>query len=349
MTKNNLLIIYLALVTVFITPISQSVAAQTITSKDNQAKETINDAIAEAIDNTYSNIDMLNISKKNDNSTIVIYNISQLTPEIPPVCGPGQHLENGVCVNDEGEEPERPTGESTNMTISGDFSGGTGTHVIDAMKNRNADWNVAIGDMGYQDDLSAFKQKWNQLNNALCTIGNHDAENRNIYKESIKFCSQLWFHKIAGNTTLMLGFDTDGNMETLGDAAVKKLDEPGYMDGVKNVLLVSHKPCETHPNSHHNSEQDVEDFCKTVTEAISQNAQGVKIVYIAGHNHEQANTKDETKFTAGGGGRESHRQCGENNEWTFCTEEPGFLELVINNDTGEIKADFYDVNGEVIR
>jgi hypothetical protein len=151
----------------------------------------------------------------------VIYNSSKKTPEHPLVCGQGTHEENGVCVPD--TQPECPTGKHLengvcvpdtqppdNITKDNitkiDFAGDLfGSSVINAMKG---DYNVALGDLGYQKNLDTFKTNWEKLNQHLRVIGNHDSDEREkgkpIVQQAKDFCGDTWVEKVAGGTTLIL-------------------------------------------------------------------------------------------------------------------------------------------------
>jgi hypothetical protein len=117
------------------------------------------------------------------------------------------------------------------------------------------------------------------------------------------------------------------------------------MEGVKNVILLTHKACEVHPKSHHTPEKSVIDFCQDFDNKIPQ---GIKIYHISGHNHEIAKSSNDRFFLSGGGGQTDHRECDTNDQWPFCKPQSGFLEFEINNNTGEIKSNFYDTSGKVI-
>jgi len=359
-----------------------------LTPEDNLAKQKILANLSNAVDHGYDQYDLLIGSVKGDNSTFTIYNKSGTVP--PLVCGPGTHEQDGVCVPDisgptcphgqffnttsqqcedlppnpveicgdavdndnDGQIDEGCTvtssGNTTKIFFSGDFDG-TGT--IKAMKNRSADYNIALGDLGYQEDLADFKANWEKLNNDHCVIGNHDSvekeEGKPIVKQAKDFCGDIWLKKVAGGTTLLLGFNTNGKLGDLGDTAKGWVTNSTIMDGVKNVVIVTHKPCETFPNSDHSVQEDVkQNFCDKVKPNILP--AGVKLIKIAGHNHELASKSDASAYIAGGGGRE-HRECGIGSGWNFCKNNTdGYLEFVINNDTGEIKAKFYNNNGGVI-
>jgi len=131
---------------------------------------------------------------------------------------------------------------------------------------------------------------------------------------------------------MLFGFNTNGNLEDQLVAA-KKVS----LKGIKNVFVMSHKPCYTSPNSHHPVEPNVKAFCDSLASSIPAE---IKVYYIAAHNHQLASTTDGTKFISGGGGR-SHYECGTDAVWNFCDNKNyGFLEITINTINGNIASNF---------
>src|SRR6185503_9051436 len=129
-----------------------------------------------------------------------------------------------------------------------------------------------------------------------------------------------------GPSVLIIGFNTNGDLNSQATVVNGILQNSSNMQNVKTVALVSHKPCYTSPNSHHPVESKVKAFCDSLNVPA-----GVKVLYIAGHNHQLASTADGTKFISGGGGK-SHYDCGTDNTWTFCDNKHyGYLELTVDN------------------
>jgi hypothetical protein len=341
-------------------------AQVTLTQKDNEAKQVIIGNASDAVDHKWDRYDLLIGSVKGDNSTFVIYNATGNHTIPPVVCGPGTHLEHGKCVpnvvecpqgqffNQTSEEcqdnPKPPVdnetkGNFTKINFAGDFIG-TGT--INAMAKKIADNNVANGDLGYKSTIDEFIANFNKLPGHKCTPGNHEQledGSASLAKASSQYCGDIWMDKVAGGTTLLVGYNTNGNLDTLLGTAQDALMDAQTMDGVKNVVLISHKPCQVHPNAHHGVESAVKTFCQSFDAKVPA---GVAIYHIDAHNHELAKTSDGHNFLVGGGGQTSHRGCGTGSGWDFCKEQSGFLQLEINNDTGEIKAKFYNTSGGVI-
>jgi predicted phosphodiesterase len=223
------------------------------------------------------------------------------------------------------------TSNISTIALVGDISG---TSIRDSIRARNPDLVVALGDLGYKSSLSTFKKDYG-IFNLKCLVGNHDSAEDSagapIVKEAPAFCGDWWNLKV-GNATMLFGFNTNGDLNKQLEAA-KKVS----LQGIKNLLMMSHKPCYTSPNSHHPVEPNVKAFCDSLASSIPT---GIKIYYIAAHNHQLASTVDGMKFISGGGGR-SHYDCGTDGVWNFCDNKNyGFLEIAINTKNDNITATF---------
>jgi hypothetical protein len=196
---------------------------------------------------------------------------------------------------------------------------------------KDCNLKVGLGDLGYQDSLSYFKS----LGFDRCLQGNHESANEDgstsIEKETQGYCGDSWSMRV-GNATILFGFNTNGN---LNNQLTMAKQVP--LTGIKTVFVLSHKPCYTSPNSHHPVESNVKTFCDALAKTIPT---GVKIYYIAGHNHQMASTTDGLKFISGGGGK-SHYDCGVDNLWNFCNNTSyGYLEVTIGNTNGATATKF---------
>ena len=139
-------------------------------------------------------------------------------------------------------------------------------------------------------------------------------------------------------TALFMGFNTNGNLDTQLGTAQGLVTNSTFMQGVKDAFILSHKPCYTTPGSHHPIEGNVKTLCDSLAPYILQS--GVKVYYIAAHNHQMASSADGTKFLSGAGGK-SHYACGTDQVWTFCDNSHyGYLELTIDNNSGAITTKF---------
>ncbi|MGA8564785.1 MAG: metallophosphoesterase [Nitrososphaeraceae archaeon] len=223
------------------------------------------------------------------------------------------------------------TNDITKIALVGDISG---TSIRDLIKEHNPDLVVVLGDVGYKSTLDTFKKDYG-IFNLKCLVGNHDsredAGGDPIVKEAQAYCGDWWNVKV-GSTTMLFGFNTNGDLNNQLEAAKKK-----SLQGIKTLIVMTHKPCYTTPNSYHPVEPNVKAFCDSLASSIPA---GIKVYYIAAHNHQLASTIDGTKFLSGGGGR-SHYECGTDAVWNFCDNKNfGFLEVAINANNGDIVANF---------
>jgi predicted phosphodiesterase len=325
--------------------LSQPVSAQIVLSpEDNKAKQEIIDALSKAVDHRWSQYDMINVSRSYDNSSFTVYNQSGFVPEppivvVPPVVEPPVNETTNVTTPE--PTPEPITNETIKVALVGDLDG---NEVVDAVAASKSDYNIALGDLGYDSSLSWFKSVWGKLQNSECVIGNHDSPedgSESIYREAKDYCGDIWTLKVANNT-VFIGFNTNGNLQTeLATAQSYLLGS--QMDGVKNIVLVSHKPCATPPGSHHGVESNVKAFCDGVKSNLPA---GVNLYLVSGHNHFMSQTSDGKSFVSGAGGR-SHYEGSTGNGWNyFNNNDDGFLQMQITN--GNIGSFFYGVNGGLI-
>jgi hypothetical protein len=245
--------------------------------------------------------------------------------------------------------PPTPGPEPTNVTSTKiDFTGDvSGTEVLNAIVKQEPDIAIVSGDLGYKSTLSWFKTEYGEtLGEELrCVIGNHEAGNEDgsaaLEKEALAFCGDHWYVKTANSTTLLIGFNSNGDAKS-EIAFVKSITgDPEIMKGVKSVFLFSHKNGNVPPSSHHPAE--VADIYKAVSDIP-----GVTVYQVNAHNHVMASAPSENWFISGAGGK-SHYACGTGGVWTFCNNKVyGFLEFVINNSDGEVVANFYDTAGKVV-
>ena len=107
---------------------------------------------------------------------------------------------------------------STNMTvidIVGDID--CSNNLPAQVEKDNPTLFIALGDLCYKKDLTNFKNTYTDLRNAnklACLIGNHDSEedgNLIILNQTQEYCGDHWYRKIANDTTLLIGLDTNGD------------------------------------------------------------------------------------------------------------------------------------------
>ena len=280
--------------------------------------------------------------------------------------------DNGVDDNGDGKLddncPSIPENRNhTRVIIAGDLTADPfGDSIAKGIKDRKPNLFVGIGDLGYADDLKWYISSFSSLGDrAKCVIGNHDAKEESdsnpVVQKTVDTCGISWHFKIANGTSLMLGFNTNGdlnkqdNLNKQLDITKKVLSNNTLMNGVKSIYILTHKPCFTHPNSDHKVGQSdavkVPPFCNSLADVLPQ---GVNITYVSGHNHEIASTSDGpkladgSKFVSGGGGRHSHQKCGWDNDWKRCDTVDGFLEFRIDNNDGSAIWKFLNATGDPI-
>ena len=351
------LLVLVGLVLASILLVSPSVSAadpdpeskSVITQNDNRAKRDVINKF-----DTWTNLSYASKVKKvivedyENNSKVLIDRL----------CPYGQNFVNGTCIIPNKPVPPvvTPPSPPTNVSnataaISLVFAGDVeGTSVRDGIKKANADFNTVAGDLGYDSSLSWFKTNYvNVFGSKLgCVIGNHDAPedgSSSIYTEAKKLCKELWFKKIGG-ANLIIGFNSNGDIDTQLGEAQKYVTNSTNMQGIKNVFIASHKPAHTAPNSHHPVSEDPE--VKTFVDSLkSKLPSTVKAIEVNAHNH--VLSKAPGKYYTSGAGGKSHYECGNDSTWTFCNNtQYGYLKFEIDS-KGQILSDkFYSSSGSVI-
>lgn len=211
---------------------------------------------------------------------------------------------------------------------------------------------IALGDLCYKKDLTNFKNTYTDLRNAnklACLIGNHDSEedgNLIILNQTQEYCGDHWYRKIANDTTLLIGLDTNGDTIAQTKWGQSLVTNATLMKGIKNVLLLAHKPAHTPPESHHPAENSTIQMISNIEGNISKS---IQIYEIAGHNHFMAESSDGRWFITGAGGR-SHYEGTTSSEWPFVNKiDYGYLQIRINNTDGKVlTTQFYGLDGRLI-
>jgi len=220
------------------------------------------------------------------------------------------------------------------------------------VKKDNPDYFIALGDLCYYSDLTEFHNTWKEFNsekNFACVIGNHDAEedgNPILFKQAQSFCKDHWYHKVAGGTTLLLGLDTNGNIQNEIRWGQKVLSDQSTMEGVKTVIFFSHKMAHS-PPSHHHVESSTQELYEKIQSSIPN---GIEIYEVAGHNHILAESKNGHWFISGAGGESHHLDSTSNSVWPFVNDKDyGFLQLLIDNNNGNVVSSrFIGLDGGLI-
>jgi type II secretory pathway pseudopilin PulG len=320
-------ILTVALVTSAAMPFGHADAAS---KKEKKIRDEISKAIGKATEGKYSSIEILSLKKFNSNSTVVVWNKTKVTPSPTPTPEPEP-------------QPEPTPGTATTVAFVGDLSG---TAVRDAIKSKNPELVVALGDLTYKGSLADYKTNWasDDFNIIKCVIGNHDASedgSGGIVSEAKAACGDSFWLKV-GNATLVMGFNTNAKPDALLTWAKDKFSDSGFMKGIKTVIFASHKGNHVAPNSHHPAESSVKSFYSSLASAVPS---GVKVIEVNAHNHVLAAASSQGWYTSGGGGR-SHYECGEDATWTFCNgAKYGFLSMQIDIKTGATTGTFYDTSG----
>ena len=211
---------------------------------------------------------------------------------------------------------------------------------------------IAIGDLCYKKDLTNFKNTYADLKDGkklACLIGNHDSEedgNLIILNQTQEYCGDHWYRKIANDTILLIGLNTNGDTILQTKWGQSLVTNAKWMKGIKNVLLLAHKPAHTPPESHHPAESSTIRMISNIEGNISKS---IQVYEIAAHNHFMAESSDGRWFITGAGGR-SHYEGTTNLEWPFVNKiDYGYLQFKINNTDGKVlSTQFYGLDGRLI-
>jgi hypothetical protein len=263
-----------------------------------------------------------------------------------------QAVTNNSNVNLSSIHPSNING-STSMTVI-EFVGDLdcSNNLPDQVKKDNPTLFIALGDLCYKKDLTNFKNTYTDLKNAnkfACLIGNHDSDedgNLIILNQTQEYCGDHWYRKIANNTTLLIGLNTNGDTILQTKWGQSLVTNATLMKGVKNVMLLVHKPAHTPPESHHPAESSTIRMISGIEGNISKS---IQVYEIAGHNHFMAESNDGRWFITGAGGR-SHYEGATNLEWPFVNKiDYGYLQFKINNTDGKVlSTQFYGLDGRLI-
>jgi hypothetical protein len=346
-------LLLLAIITVMIASVftaGMNTANVFAKSKDSKAKADFIKKFGKSVEGKWSKIEVGSYSIFGSNATITPYNKTKTGPVVPPPppqCKTGEHLEGDKCI----PNVIPSDGNSTIVCMVGDISG---TAVRDAMVKAGCQAVIALGDLTYSDTLAAFTKNYgdNQFQVIKCDIGNHDsdenAKGKDIIKQAKAYCGDTWWLKV-GTSTLFIGLNTNGNLDTQLGVVQGWLMDNQFMAGITKVHITSHKAiCDTPPKSHH------PELLMTLCNSITAFVPGIVTLYWEnGHNHVYAETSDGLIKTIGTGGR-SHYDCGtgmgKTHDWTYCNNNDyGFLKYKIDNIKGDTIGNFTSTSGKVIR
>ena len=222
----------------------------------------------------------------------------------------------------------------------------------DQLKKDNPTLFVALGDLCYKRDLKNFTITYSDFkkqDKLSCLIGNHDSEengNPKIAKEALEYCGDHWYLKIANNSTLLIGLNTNGNTSLQTNWGQSLVTNATLMKGIKNVMLLAHKPAHTPPGSDHKGEDSTIKMVSAITSNISKN---IQVYEIAAHNHLMAKSSNGLWFISGAGGKSLYQFTADSG-WPFVNnKEYGYLQIKINNTDGRVlSTNFHGLDGTLI-
>lgn len=223
----------------------------------------------------------------------------------------------------------------------------------DRIKDDNPTLFIALGDLCYKRDLTNFTLTYSDFKNAdklACVIGNHDSEENGDLKvltQALRYCGDHWYRKLANNSTLIIGLNTNGNITIQSDWGRFLVTNSSFMNGIKNVMLVAHKPAHTPPGSDHDPENLTVQMFSTIIGNITKN---VQVFEIAAHNHLMAESSNGKWFISGAGGRNLYDFTA-HPDWSFINnKDHGYLQIKINNTDGKVlSTDFYSLDGRLLK
>lgn len=225
-------------------------------------------------------------------------------------------------------------------------------HLDNQVKKDKPDILNILGDLCYKSDLRVFNATYGHFkgdNKLACLIGNHDSKedgSSKLVNKTRKYCGDHWCRKIANDTTLLIGLNTNGDTESQTKWGQSLVTNETLMKGIKNVMLMVHKPAHTPPDSHHAVRNSTIEMISSIENNISKS---IEVYEIAAHNHLMAESSNGHWFISGGGGR-SHHDAISSQEWPFVnTKNYGYLQIRINNADGKVLGtNFYGLNGRLI-
>jgi len=221
-------------------------------------------------------------------------------------------------------------------------------HLDDQSKSDNPDLFIALGDLCYKPDLIDFTTIYGDLikeNKLACLVGNHDSDedgNSELQNQTLELCGDHWYRKIANDTSLLIGLNTNGDTESQTKWGQSLVTNGTLMKGIKNVFLLAHKPAHT-PESHHPARNSTIVMLSGIESNISKS---VQVYEISAHNHIMAESSNGRWFISGAGGR-SHYDGETSQEWPYVnTKNYGYLQIRINNTDGNVLGtNFYGLYG----
>jgi len=211
---------------------------------------------------------------------------------------------------------------------------------------------IALGDLCYKQDLTNFTVTYNDFKNTNkleCVIGNHDSEengNLRILNQALEYCGDHWYRKLAKNSTLLIGLNTNGNITLQTNWGQALVTNSSFMKGIVNVIILAHKPAHTPPGSDHRAEDSTVKMFSAIVNSAPNN---VRVFEVAAHNHLMAESSNGQWFVSGAGSKRLY-EYSPDSTWSFVNNKvQGYLQFKINNTDGMILGThFYGIDGRLI-
>ncbi|MDW0148573.1 MAG: metallophosphoesterase [Nitrososphaeraceae archaeon] len=211
---------------------------------------------------------------------------------------------------------------------------------------------IALGDLCYKRDLTNFTLTYSDFKNTNkleCVIGNHDSEengNLRILNQALEYCGDHWYRKVANNSTLLIGLNTNGNTTLQANWGQALITNSSFMKGIVNVIILAHKPAHTPPGSDHMPENPTVKMFSAIMNSAPNN---VRVFEVAAHNHLMAESNNGQWFISGAGSKRLYN-FSPDSTWPFVNNNvQGYLQFKINNTDGMILGThFYGIDGRLI-
>lgn len=161
-------------------------------------------------------------------------------------------------------------------------------HLDDQVKKDNPDLLVVLGDLCYKSDLKVFNATYGHFkegNRLACLIGNHDSiedGSKKHINSTQEYCGDHWYRKIANDTALLLGLNTNGDTKSQTKLGQSLVTNSTLMKGIKNIFFVVHKPAHSPPESHHPARNSTIEMLFGIESNASKS---IDVYEIAAHNY----------------------------------------------------------------
>ena len=243
--------------------------------------------------------------------------------------------------------------ESEDITVIdavGDIDCSSSFH--DGILNDKPNLFIVLGDLCYKRDLTNFTVTYGDFKNTNkleCVIGNHDSEengNLRILNQALEYCGDHWYRKVANNSTLLIGLNTNGNTSLQTNWGQVLVTNSSFMKGIVNVIILAHKPAHTPPGSDHIPENST---VKMFSAIVNSTPNNIRVFEVTAHNHLMAGSSNGQWFISGAGSKKLYNFSPDSN-WPFINnKEQGYLQFKINNTDGMVlSTHFYGIDGGLI-